>query len=297
VPISLEECQCPVCAVDGEPARELADLFSGCPGKFSQKRCLECDTLFLSPRVAEAEVHHFYGGEYLGYEKAAESFADRIARHLEWDARRKHVLERYVNGGRILDVGSGNGFFLSLLDPAKWQLHAFDLERHVQYPFPHEFYAGRFDRGAAPVGNLDALTIWQTFGHLYNPRRALANAFEALRPKGVLLIALPDAASWERKLFGAAWAGWDAPRHVTSYSRAGLVKLLDRAGFRLLGIEADHYTGTTLALSVELALRSRGVRLAVHRSFAARGLLTPIASCAALLRQVPNLIYVAQKRG
>jgi SAM-dependent methyltransferase len=241
------------------------------------------------------QISSYYDSSYVGYEKPFTTIADRIARRVGWDCHRRKVVEQYVAGGTLLDVGSGSGYFLSQLDPQRWTLHATDLASYHPYPFPHTFHAARFDRDPLPDLQVDAITMWHVFGHLYRPAQALRQAHRLLRPGGHLFIALPNPDSWEARLYGPNWVGWDAPRHLTSYTSEALHTYLGKHGFEPVATTGDQYTGTVMALSMDLAIRARGVRSNLHRKTFVRALLTPAAGMAALLRQVPNLIYIARR--
>jgi SAM-dependent methyltransferase len=82
-----------------------------------------------------------------------------------------------------------------------------------------------------PSGSVGVVTLWHVLEHLSHPLAALRDIARVLRPDGVLILACPVVDSWEARLFGRYWAGYDVPRHLFVYSRRVLEWALGRAGF------------------------------------------------------------------
>jgi hypothetical protein len=70
------------------------------------------------------------------------------------------------------------------------------------------------------------------FEHLYTPITDLRKAHALLKPGGWLVIGLPNVESWEQRLFGKYWVGWDLPRHLYLFPQPALQAILNREGFR-----------------------------------------------------------------
>ena len=301
--ITLETALCPVCGSEGAPRFEQRDLLCGLGGVFGQRYCSDCGVYFLSPRVPENQIDGYYPESYAPYrEDPHPRLIRKLAGALGLTLRRRRIVERFVQGGerfvpggRILDVGCGNGSFLRSLAGGRWVRYAMDTKWHGGPDCPGAFYEGRFDHQAPPLAGLDAVPLWHVFEHLYHPERALQNAAAVLKPNGFLFLAIPDLQSLERRLFGKYWIGWDPPRHVATYSRRGIETLLQREGFRLVGVVPDVCTGEQILLSIDFLLRSRGFRRQIHSSLVLRLLLAPLVFSLTRLGLAPAKVYVAQR--
>jgi SAM-dependent methyltransferase len=80
-------------------------------------------------------------------------------------------------------------------------------------------------------GSVGVVTLWHVLEHLPHPLEALGDLGRALQPDGALVLACPMSDSWEARLFGRYWSGYDVPRHLYTFSRQTLSQMLDLAGF------------------------------------------------------------------
>jgi SAM-dependent methyltransferase len=130
----------------------------------------------------------------------------------------------------VLDAGAGRGRLVRALRDAGFDARGID---------PAGREAGTVD-GDAPVerraiaehedSELDAVVLWHVLEHLDDPSGALERVRGWLAPGGLVLMALPNAASLQARIGGAGWLHWDAPRHRLHLTPAGLDAVLGRAG-------------------------------------------------------------------
>lgn len=88
-----------------------------------------------------------------------------------------------------------------------------------------------------PAAVYDAVTLWHSLEHLDDPLAALRHLRPALRPGGILLVEVPNAAGWAARGSGAYWLHLDLPRHRFHFTPASLRLLLKKAGFEGATIE------------------------------------------------------------
>jgi hypothetical protein len=67
--------------------------------------------------------------------------------------------------------------------------------------------------------------------HLQRGAAALRRVGGWLRPGGVVLVGVPNPASLQAVLAEEGWLHWDAPRHRSHFTPAGLRALFQRCGF------------------------------------------------------------------
>ena len=106
----------------------------------------------------------------------------------------------------------------------------------------------------------DAITMWSSLEHVHDPRTVVRAAREALRPGGLLLVSVPNIASWPFRVFGRAWYGLDLPRHLVHFTPATLARLLEGAGLRVCRIDhigRDGWLRRSADRAKRLSMRSR----------------------------------------
>ena len=135
-------------------------------------------------------------------------------------------------GGRVLDAGAGTGRLVEALLSAGYTARGIE---------PSARSANLAAAAGRPVerlpiernsdSNLDAVVFWHVLEHLDDPSGALARAHDWLRPGGLVLVGVPNAASLQARIAGPGWLHWDAPRHRVHLTTAGAHGLLRRSGF------------------------------------------------------------------
>jgi SAM-dependent methyltransferase len=151
-----------------------------------------------------------------------------------WYAERRELLRRALDEiatapGLALDIGAAGGGNTRVLTTAGWRALALEYvsegaEVCVQRGVP----VVRGDATALPVapGSLDLVVAYDVLEHLEDDKSAAREMFEALRPGGVALVAVPvDMALWSEHDVAVG--------HVRRYSRQDLTDLLTGAGFVL----------------------------------------------------------------
>jgi SAM-dependent methyltransferase len=210
----------------------------------------------------------------------------------------------------VLDVGAGSGALIDALRARGRE--AVGLERRSARPDIEERELTEVEDSFA------AVVFWHSLEHLRQPGEALARAASLLMPRGVLVVAMPNAASLQARAFGARWLGLDLPRHLVHVPAPALVQRLGELG---LGVErVSHLRGGQVAFgwlhglvgllpgrpSLYDAIRRRGAR-AVRVgpgeravALAAGALLLPVAAAAAGVEAAARgggSVYVEARRG
>lgn len=263
---------CPVCrSADRQPMYAgLEDhSFGVAPGKWTLVRCGACRSAWLDPRPNRASIGFAYTGYYThmptgeqysgplsrlrravaveyanrrigtrfaGGVRGAHLLAyglPRLRRYLEVRYRR-HLTPSGENRGRVLDVGCGNGEFLSCAEALGWQAEGIDVD-------PTAVAAARSAGCRAKAATLDDcsletrcyqhVNLSHVIEHVHDPLETLRRCWELLVPGGRLWLQTPNVDSRGHAVFGAAWRGLEPPRHLVLFSRAALADLLHRAGF------------------------------------------------------------------
>ena len=202
-------------------------------------RCAACGLVRVDPWPTREQVLALYGPTYLA--DAGRGYVDYVgdeplfAREMR---RRLTALEGLGVAGpgrRLLDIGCASGVLLT--EARRRGMVATGLEPH---PDVARLAAGRsgvpvsavpVDRALLAAGSRDLITMFDVLEHLVDPRDALERARLAVLPDGAVALTVPDFGGWWARVSGARWPFVTPWEHLTYFSRATLVRLLEAAGF------------------------------------------------------------------
>jgi SAM-dependent methyltransferase len=282
--------------------------------RFQVVACRKCGMLRLSPQPDD--VSRYYPEDY--WFTPSENVASRLEEFYRRVVLRDHL--RFVAGalrgadGPVVDVGCGGGLLGNLLIRNSVKYIGFEFSKSAAA------LAWRGNGVPAVCGMLPqapfrrascaAITMFHVLEHLSDPGAYLEAARELLVPGGSLIVQVPNAASWQARLFGRRWNGLDVPRHLNNFRASDLERLVARSGFEV--VRAKHFSlrdnpaglATTLAPSLDpMARRVRGLsepasgRLAkdlVYMSLVLAAL--PFAALEAAFRAGATVMLHARKR-
>jgi SAM-dependent methyltransferase len=221
--------RCPACA-GGEFA---LDPGAGREGVFSIVRCAGCGLRLTEPRARAADLPGFYPAEYYG--EGGPRFrplAERIAVWLR--DRRAAWVARLRPPGAVLDVGCGHGYMLAALRARGWHVQGVELHeaaaRYGREQLGLPITVGEVESLGLPPASFDVVVFWQSFEHVPDPRATIAETARLLRPGGLAVISVPNAASWQARWAGPHWFHWELPRHLYHWDPATLTRLCAAAG-------------------------------------------------------------------
>lgn len=209
---------------------------------WSYYRCRACKSIFLFPY--HIDEHDAYNEQYYNLLNETKFSVSIIERMRDvFAAQRARRLSRLLpQKARILDVGCGDGrllFYLSKFSK-NYELHGTELLPQValraKRRVRHRAWIHTVEtlKPFFPDAHFDAITCIHVFEHLPDPNKFLFDAFQILKPGGVLLIEYPDVSSAQARLFGRYWFHLDPPRHVQMMPSSYLIPLLKRLGFELI---------------------------------------------------------------
>jgi 2-polyprenyl-3-methyl-5-hydroxy-6-metoxy-1,4-benzoquinol methylase len=270
--IDLETVSCPFCGSTDE--KELftgPDRLIGLPGIFREVVCRGCGLIRQNPRPTMDALEAYYPTSYDPYRqsiRAERNWWRRLDRHYG-EVKRRRLIERYRDGGRLLDVGSATGNFLhEVKRTGRWDV--FGIEPNA-YAADYARRENGLDIRTSTLADaqlasnsFDVVTMWNVLEHVPEPIDDLHRVSRLLRPGGLLVLSLPNVESLEVKLFGPSWFGWELPRHLHIFPREVLRRMLDAAGFDLVRGECISGSQIMFALSVRCLYPSTARRPPWH---------------------------------
>jgi 2-polyprenyl-3-methyl-5-hydroxy-6-metoxy-1,4-benzoquinol methylase len=229
--------QGPLCGICG--AAKLAAIFAEpLAGGRRLYGCGACGAQVLLPLPTAEELRGIYGPEYYRAwgmaERETREAAEMKRRTFGW---RMDELERFVSGGRILDVGTASGFLLEVARERGFEPFGVELSEYAAGIAKGKFGEERIWNGTletAPFerGSFAAVTMCDLLEHVTDPVATLAAAGGFLRPGGVILVMTPNTGSISRRVMGRRWAHYKA-EHLFYINRGAMEHLARKTGMEL----------------------------------------------------------------
>lgn len=260
--------KCLLCNRNGKYIHHnLIDQLYEAPGTWNFKQCSNphCKLIWLDPMPLPEELGKAYARYYTheGMTRGSSSGIKRVyhlVKHAYWDVkfgypssapkfigkflyffpRRRSETEkeirflRYFSGGLLLDVGCGDGKWLSSMHDLGWEVEGVDFDKtavRLARERGLNVHCGTLADQHYADAKFDAVTLNNVIEHVPNPAGLLQDCRRVLKPGGRLVLLTPNSASLGHRFFKESWRGLEPPRHLFLFSPCSISTLLKSAGF------------------------------------------------------------------
>jgi SAM-dependent methyltransferase len=151
--------------------------------------------------------------------------------------RAANVLEQYRRNGRLLDVGTGFGFFPVGMKKRGWEAAGVEISQkamdYARDVLGLTIFPGPLEKVALPDNDFDAVTGFYVVEHLSHPMAFLRECHRILKPGGLLLLRYPHTTPIKNLLqsLGIKNRLYDLPAHLSDFSPKMIQQCLERIGF------------------------------------------------------------------
>ena len=181
--------------------------------QFFYFRCTACGLMSLA-NVPE-DLGRYYPEGYALIPKTDAA----IEAGLQHEQYKIDLVKRYASMGRLVEIGPSWGAFSMLASRAGFTVQAIEMNRECCEFINHRLGLQALNSRdeIATLRELpspDVIVMWHVIEHLRDPWALIGQAVEKLAPGGILVLATPNPAAVQFRLFGRFWTHVDAPRHV-----------------------------------------------------------------------------------
>ena len=251
--------QCPICGSD-----KIEELYSniddkiGRNFKFSVVKCKTCSHAFTNPLPNTKYVCDYYSDSYYSYNVDIPRFNRRIKFRIKrWLYQSSHnnliyrliskliirqtaIFPVYKPNGKILDIGCGNGTFLSFMKDIGWRTFGTEISQKAvdnALKNGHNVFLGNISDANYSDEYFDVVTLNNVLEHIPEPVRLLKEIYRILKPGGELIICVPNFSSFSRKIFNKYWDALVIPEHLHHFTSESLKRLAEVSGFNNIFIK------------------------------------------------------------
>lgn len=218
--------------------------------RFLIRKCLICQSVF----IADIKIDQNYYDKYYGFGYHSDVKGLRFLNNI-WTFINKFItkskernIRRYFKGKKekisILDVGCGNGAFLSSLDPKKFEKNGLDINSEgVEMSRRDNINIYNKPIEAVDFGGkkFDCITLWQVIEHLEDPVLIFENIHRILEDDGVVIFQAPNNDCLGLKYGKDYWFHMDSPRHLLIPNRKAIEYLCKKTGFEVIKTKYEFY--------------------------------------------------------
>lgn len=148
---------------------------------------------------------------------------------------------------RILDLGSGFGFFLKAL-PNTWDKNGIELSnlasrnsRKWSNIYNYDLEKIFSKKQLHKLKKFDVIFSYHVVEHLKKPEIFLFNVQNLLKKKGFFVLGTPNFDSGCARLFKNKYRFFKDPTHITYFSENSMFRMLDTFGFKIFHVDYPYF--------------------------------------------------------
>ncbi len=212
-------------------------------------RCEGCGLVMRNPQPSDDELAAIYTEHYFidrtpsGHfapetdsikTQTAALYLDEIETRLGMDAASRR-------GVKLLEIGPGLGHLLAEAASRGYDVTGVEYSESSVRVANERIGAPRVQQGSLGTvallsAGFDVIVMADVLEHTRDPQTDLRHAWNALRPGGLLFLAVPSLDSWSARLLGRRWMEFKL-EHLYYFSGRTIQAFLSKAGFEDLSVQ------------------------------------------------------------
>lgn len=308
---------CPLCGSARSSAFvEARDRLHGVPGRYRYVTCGDCGLVYMNPQVVPEDLPDLYPrDEYAPYRaadgrKARGGLAERVRTAPYAGQLLREILSPVVVDDRVarrvgpesrwLDLGCGNGSYLARVR-AETGCHVYGVDFSetavtAARTLGIEVFRGTVRDAPWPDASFSVVSGWWYLEHVPDPVPVAARIASLLEPRGSCVIAVPNRAGLNARIFGASWYHLDCPRHLTLWTPQTIARLLEQEGLEVERMRYDKSAWGLLGSLDHVLAGRRGARGKLESSRVLSLAVTPWTLATAALHASDTIVVYGRKR-
>jgi len=217
-------------------------------GERAVVKCRDCALIYQFPQVSKDRYLNEIQKHYSDVDPSFRVAYSRKRLYKKFLYRIEHLKRK---NARLLDVGCGWGYFLSLAKDDGWKAYGLELnldlvEKGLQ-DYGLNILCADFEESNFRNGYFDVITLWSVFDELYDPLNGILKIKKFLKPGGILYLRTLNGAfhlfiyriqQVLRKLHLAHLMPYQSSIfHIFNFSNRTLKQILSNNGFKNIKIK------------------------------------------------------------
>ena len=201
-------------------------------------RCLKCNHIQLFPIPTLNDEKKFYDENLQDKNINDVGSIKRAGRKMMPDnIRRYEFIKKIIpKKSRVLEIGSGHGFFLEIMKINGFDIIGYDISKEKRKYSKKVTDVPVYDiniNEKIPADNkFDIVVLFHTLEHITEPITLLKNIKKLLKPKGKILIEVPNSDDFHLKLNKFYKEFYWERAHIHYFSSKILKNVIHKSGFK-----------------------------------------------------------------
>lgn len=221
---------CPICK-----SKQRAHW--GSVSDYSIERCVSCGIGITSPFPSGTDIEHANADIYRVDQRGSLYLRKRAYYERRYHSQLRNI-QRFVSGGRLLDIGCNIGLFLSCARSAGFDVEGIEFNRESaafgRKLFNLLIHTDSLDQINYPDQTFDVITMYDVLEHIPDLQDILASVRRILKPNGVLVVQSPNIDSLMARLTGSFWNWLTPPDHLYHFTPSTMQRLITDQGFNII---------------------------------------------------------------
>ena len=209
-------------------------------------RCLKCNHIQLFPIPTLIDEKKFYDENLQDKSINDIGSIKRARRKMMYDnIRRYQFIQKIISKkSRVLEIGSGHGFFLEIMKTNGFDIIGYDISKEKRKYSKKITDVPVYDiniNEKIPADNkFDIVVLFHTLEHITEPITLLKNIKKLLKPKGKILIEVPNSDDFHLKLNKFYKEFYWERAHIHYFNPKILKNVIRKSGFkniRIVGVQ------------------------------------------------------------
>lgn len=153
---------------------------------------------------------------------------------------RFEIAKKYIKNGKVLDIGASTGAMLDLFREdgfETWGVEPSESNK-IAKKKGHKIINEYFEKTNLPKNYFDLVIMNHTLEHVKDAEKVVAKIYKILKPRGILLVDVPNAGGIASKILQDKWPYKLPKEHVSQFTKRSLQKLFKKNNFEVIHFES-----------------------------------------------------------
>ena len=264
----LETVNCPLCSSKNYKVyiKKAKELYNGMEEYFDVCECKSCSHKWTNPRPTKDTIRYFYpnnagyyqpikyskkqGLQYEIYKKilnmffgyklnsSIPGFLALIAYIIKKQDIAVTHIPRFLDNGKVLDIGCSYGLYLKKLQNYGWDVYGTELnQKAVSYANNvlelHNVKYGFFEDIKYKDSYFDVVNMNMVLEHIHEPVNTIKSVNNILKKEGQFILSVPDISGFESMKYKQYSYALQVPTHLHHFTPKTITNLLESNGFKV----------------------------------------------------------------